>query len=216
MHDEWFARWREGRIGFHEGHPNVLLEHNVARLAGCRRVFVPLCGKAEDLAFLVTRGHEIVGIDLAEEAIRSFFAEHDLVPSIAPRGPYIAYEAGAITLLVGDFFALTPELLGPIDAVYDRAALIALPVEIRTRYVAALRALLPAGAPALVITLDYDQRAMPGPPFAVLESELHTLYAGATIELLEQRAATGSGKCAQSGVPAIECCFAIRWGDPRS
>lgn len=213
MHEEWLARWREGRIGFHEGRPNALLGRQIARLAGCRRVLVPLCGKAEDLAFLAEHGHEVIGVELAEQAVRAFFAGHALAPSIAARGPFAAYHAGAFTLLVGDFFAATPELIGPVDALYDRAALIALPAELRPRYVALLRALLPARAPALVITLEYDQHAMAGPPFAVLEPELRALYAGATVELVEERTASG-GKCSQSGVAATERCFAIVL-DPR-
>jgi thiopurine S-methyltransferase len=227
-HADWLARWRDGRIAFHESRPNDLLVHHAARLAGCQRVLVPLCGKAEDLAFLAARGHDVIGVELAEPAVQAFFAEHDLAPSIAPRGPFLAYEvgpgavqaagaaepaagpaAGSITLLVGDFFAATRELLGSVDALYDRAALIALPAELRPRYVARLHELVPAGAPALVITIEYDQGVVAGPPFAVLEPELRTLYAGAAMELLEERAAT-INKCAQSGAPATERCFALR------
>jgi thiopurine S-methyltransferase len=214
MHDDWLPRWREGRIGFHEGRPNDLLVHHAARLADCRRVLVPLCGKAEDLVFLAARGHDVVGIELA--------------PSIARRGPFVTYEigpgnvaaepsagpAGAITLLSGDFFAVSPELLGPVDALYDRAALVALPPELRPPYVARLRALVPAGAPALVITYEYDQAAVGGPPFSVLEDELRALYAGAVVELLEERPG-GLAKCAQSGVPVSERCFATRLPGPR-
>src|SRR4051812_3920329 len=197
MVDDWLGRWREGRTAFHEGRPNDLLVRHAARLAGRRRVLVPLCGKSEDLAFLAARGHDVIGVELAEPAVQAFFAEHDLAPSVARRGPFVAYEvgpgavpvnpgaaataeptAGADALLAGDFFALTEEL-GPFDAVYDRAALIALPVELRAPYVARLRALVPAGAPAVVITLEYDQAAMTGPPYAVLEPELRTLYEGA-------------------------------------
>ena len=227
MHDDWLARWREDRIGFHEGRPNDLLVHHAAQLAGHRRVLVPMCGKAEDLAFLAARGHDVIGVELAEPAVQAFFAEHDLAPSIARRGPVVAYEigrgvmaaapaagpAGAITLLAGDFFAVTPGLLGPVDALYDRAALVALPAELRPRYLAQLRALVPAGVPALVITYEYDQAVVGGPPFAVLEPELRALYAGAAVELLEERAAT-IAKCAQSGVPVSERCFAVRLPGP--
>jgi thiopurine S-methyltransferase len=225
MSEDWLARWREGRTAFHEGRPNALLERHVGRLAG--RIFVPLCGKAEDLAFLAAQGHDVIGVDLAEQAVREFFAEHDVAPARSLRGPFTAYEAaphgahgphgphGSITLLAGDIFAVTPELLGPIDAVYDRAALIALPPELRPPYVALLRRLLPPRAPALVLILEYNQSEMTGPPFAVLEAELRTLYEGAAIEFLDQRPAT-SGKCAQLRAPATERCFAIRSSPPRS
>ena len=215
MDDEWLARWRDGRIGFHEGQPNALLDHHAGRLAGARRVLVPLCGRAEDLAYLAAHGHEVVGVELVEQAVREFFERHALVPAIEPRGALVAYRAGASTLLAGDMFAVTASDLGAVDALYDRAALIALPPDVRPRYVAHLRALLPAGARGLVVTCEYDQAAMTGPPFAVLEPELRQLYAGATVEWLEDRVMTG-GKCAQLQVPATERCFAVRLPDPRS
>jgi len=212
MHDEWLARWRDGKIGFHEGRPNDLLARHLARLARARRVLVPLCGKTEDLAFLAANDHEVVGIELAEQAVSAFFAEHGLAPAISQRGPFTAYTAGAITLLAGDVFAATAELLGPVDALYDRAALVALPDTLRPSYAALLRRLLPPGAPGLVITFEYDQRAAAGPPFAVLEGELRALYSDAAIDLVEERVASGLPKCAEAGVSAIERCFAIRSG----
>jgi thiopurine S-methyltransferase len=215
MDEDWLARWRDGRINFHEGHPNALLDRHHARLAGRRRVLVPLCGKAEDLAFLAAHGHEVVGIELAEPAVRQFFDEHALVPTVTARGSLVEYRAGVITVLAGDLFAATPELVGPIDALYDRAALIALPAELRPRYVDHLRTLLPAGAPGLVITVEYDQAAMTGPPFAVLEPELRSLYAGAVVELLEEQPLGGNGKCARTSVPATERCFAVRLDEQR-
>ncbi|MEO7732801.1 MAG: thiopurine S-methyltransferase [Kofleriaceae bacterium] len=214
MHDEWLARWRDGRIGFHEGQPNVFLDRYLARLAGARRVFVPLCGRSEDLALLAAHGHEVVGVELSEQAVREFFELHALVPAVTSHGPFVAYRAGSITLLVGDLFDTTPALVGATDALYDRAALIALPAELRARYVAHVRALLPAGAPGLVITLEFDAALMSGPPFPVVEDELRALYAGATVEWLEDGAAPG-GKCAQTKTPATERCFAIRLVEPR-
>jgi thiopurine S-methyltransferase len=214
MHEDWLARWRDGRIAFHEGRPNALLVHHLARLAGRRRVLVPLCGKAEDLAYLAAHGHEVIGVELAAQAVREFFEAHGLAPSVAERGPFVEYRAGAITLLAGDMFAATPALLGPIDALYDRAALIALSEDVRPRYVQQIRALVPAGAPGLVITLEYHQERMAGPPFAVLEPELRALYAGVTIDFLAERPFEG-GKCSQSGVSATERCFALRFDERR-
>jgi thiopurine S-methyltransferase len=207
MVDDWVARWRDRRIAFHEGHPNTLLERHAPRLAGCRRVLVPLCGKAEDMAFLAANGHDVVGVELAEQAVREFFIDHALTPSIAQRGPFVAYTAPSITLLAGDFFATTAELLGPIDALYDRAALVALPAELRPRYVQHLRALLPA-APGLVITYEYDQQLVTGPPFSVLEPELRALCSGRSIELLDERPGEVT-RCAEAGVPVTERCFAL-------
>ncbi|HET7503031.1 MAG TPA: thiopurine S-methyltransferase [Kofleriaceae bacterium] len=215
MQEEWLARWRDGRIAFHEGRPNALLEHHVARLAGCRRVLVPLCGKSEDLALLAAHGHDVVGVELAEQAVQAFFDAHALVPAVTVRGPLVEYRAGAVTLLAGDLFATTPELVGPIDALYDRAALVALPPALRPRYVEQVRTLVAGGGAGLVITLEYDQSLMTGPPFAVLEAELRALYAGASVELVEDRPFSGEGKCTQSGVSATERCFWVRLDERR-
>jgi thiopurine S-methyltransferase len=200
----WQARWKEGRIGFHEGRPNTYLERHLERLAGRPRVLVPMCGKSEDLALLAAHGHEVIGVELIDDAVAAFFREHELEPSITPRGPMVAYEAGPITLLVGDVFAVTRELIGPIDAIYDRAALIALPDHLRRRYVDHLRALAPKGARVLVVTLEHD--APDGPPFSVVEAELRALYDDTTIELLSEGP---DPRPRPDGGTGIERCFAI-------
>jgi len=225
----WSERWSEGRIGFHEGRPNAFLERHVARLGEQRRVVVPLCGKAEDLAFLAARGHAVVGVELVEAAVRAFFDEHQLTPTVMRRGDHIQYAseppgeqvplgyaseqvpgcaAGAITIFAGDWFTTTPELLGPIDALYDRAALIALPPELRRGYVAHLRSLVSAGSPGLVIALEYPQEQLDGPPFAVLESELRAHYTGLSVELLDEGAADVP-RMREAGVTAVERCFVV-------
>jgi thiopurine S-methyltransferase len=214
MSEDWLARWREGSIGFHEGRPNELLDRHHARLAGARRVLVPLCGKSVDLAFLAAHGHDVVGVELADQAVHQFFEEHALRPEVTARDPLIEYRAGALTVFAGDLFAATPAVIGAVDALYDRAALIALPAELRPRYVALVRGLLAPGARGLVITAEYDQSRMTGPPFSVLETELRTLYAGATVELVEDQPLRGVGKCAQTGTPATERCFFVRLDEP--
>jgi hypothetical protein len=145
--DFWHSRWTAGQIGFHEGTPNAHLVAHVAVLGASRRVLVPLCGKSEDLVFLADHGHQVVGVELVESAVQAFFAEHGVTPLVSKEGSLTRYAAENITLLVGDFFATTPALLGPVDALYDRAALIALPAPMRSAYAKHVRALLPPGSP---------------------------------------------------------------------
>ncbi|MDQ3370490.1 MAG: thiopurine S-methyltransferase [Myxococcota bacterium] len=203
----WQARWQERRIAFHEGRPNTYLERHVGQLAGARRVLVPLCGKADDLAFLAGRGHEVVGVELVETAVQEFFADHGLTPTRTEHAGFVEYAAGPIQLYAGDLFATTRELLGPVDAIYDRAAIVALPPELRVRYAAHLRAVAPPGTRVLAITFEYPQELAAGPPFSVDEAELRTLYAGATIELLDE----GPDPRVREGMPpALERCFLIR------
>src|SRR4051812_30975699 len=120
----WRSRWQDKQIGFHEGKPNAFLARFAERLTG--RVLVPLCGKSEDLAYLESLGHEVVGIELAETAVSEFYAEHP---------------GTSVKIISGDFFAVTPEQVGRIDSIYDRAALIALPPDMRPRYAAHLQTL---------------------------------------------------------------------------
>jgi thiopurine S-methyltransferase len=202
----WHERWQQGRIGFHEARVNTYLERHVDRLANYPRVLVPMCGKTEDLAFLAAHGHEVIGVELVEAAVRAFYAEHGLAPRVTPRGAMVEFAAPPITVFAGDIFATTRELLGPIDAIYDRAALVALPDDLRRRYVDHLRALLPKGGRVLLVTFEYDQARMAGPPFSVTEAELRVLFDGTEIELLSE---APDARVREDAPPALERCFAI-------
>lgn len=199
----WESRWSEGRIGFHEGKPNQHLVKHLGVFSGAKRVFVPLCGKAEDLAFLAAQGHEVIGVELVEAAVRAFFEEHGVTPELSPAGPFTRYRAQNITVFAGDFFASTPELLGPLDALYDRAAVIALPAELRGPYLEHLRTLLPTGAKGLLISVEYPQDKLEGPPFSVLEAELR---ARLSLDLMDTVPAEGPRL---TPLDAIEKCFLV-------
>jgi thiopurine S-methyltransferase len=206
--DRWLAVWREDRIGFHEGVTNALLAAHADQLAGRSRVLVPLCGKTVDLTFLAQRGHAVVGIELVELAAQAFFREHELVPEISPFGPFTRYASGSIQILVGDFFAAAPALLGTFDALYDRAALVALPLDVRERYVRLVRELVAPGGAGLINTFEYDQSLWAGPPFSVSDSELRAHYAGLGVELLVKGPAT-TPRFTALEIPATERLYSI-------
>ncbi|WP_146345387.1 thiopurine S-methyltransferase [Falsiphaeobacter marinintestinus] len=173
----WQERWREGRIGFHEAKANRLLEAHFPALgltAG-NTVFVPLCGKSLDLDWLLGQGLRVVGIEFSEEAVKEVFTRLGLDPVVQDVGGLKRYENGDLVIFVGDIFALTRDLLGPVAAVYDRAAVVAMAPEDRARY-AAHTSDLSGTAQQLVITFDYDQSRMSGPPFAVNADYVADLY----------------------------------------
>jgi thiopurine S-methyltransferase len=178
----WHERWEEGRIGFHrlEANPQ-LVEHHKA-LDGVIRVLVPLCGKSVDLEWLVVQGFEVVGIELSELAAQAFFSERGFVPERRERGSFVELSHGNVAILVGDFFAARGEELGYFDGVYDRAAMIALPPDLRARYVAHLQTLLTPKARLLLITLHFDAEG--GPPFSVPPEEVTAAYSGASVTSL--------------------------------
>jgi thiopurine S-methyltransferase len=210
--DFWAQRWREGRIGFHEGRPNSFLERHGARLTAgraSRRVLVPLCGKAEDLAYLASLGHQVVGVEMVEQAVRAFFEEHGLSPHVTAGAHGTAWTAGGVTILCADVFACTVADVGPVNAFYDRAALIAFPAPLRPRYVRHLRALLAPGSEGIVVTLEYPPEAIQGPPFSVDESELREHYAGAAVESLGTKTPVDNARLRDLGDAAVERCFGV-------
>ncbi|MGZ8248938.1 thiopurine S-methyltransferase, partial [Methylomagnum sp.] len=165
----WLEKWESREIGFHRDAVNQQLERHWPSLGiGAERaVLVPLCGKSLDLVYLRRLGHPMVGVELSPLAVREFFAEQGLQPESRDLGDGLrAFEAEGVCLIQGDFFALRREDLPEIGAVYDRAALIAMPPETQPRYAAQLVALLPEEAPMLLITLEYDNDEMQGPPFS--------------------------------------------------
>lgn len=173
----WHAKWEQNSIGFHQPEANPLLtEHwRQLQLAPGARVFVPLCGKTLDIHWLLDQGYRVVGAELSELAIGQLFAELGKTPVVTRLDGLIHYQAANIDVFVGDIFALTPPILGPVDAVYDRAALIALPAPLRDRYVSHL-AVLAADVPHLLVSLEYDPTLMSGPPFSVPQADVHRLY----------------------------------------
>lgn len=179
MHDDfWHEKWRRREIGFHEGQPNAMLQRHWARLGipHGSRVLVPLCGKAVDLVWLAAQGHRVTGIELSEQAVREFFAEQALEPEVDTNGPYRRFRAGNIELLCGDFFELAELVLDDVAAVYDRAALIALPAPLRERYARTLQDTLPKQLRMLLITLAFPPGRTGGPPFSVSATEVRERY----------------------------------------
>lgn len=174
----WQQRWREGRIGFHQDRPTPLLEKYWPSLGVARgsRVFVPLAGKSLDLMWLAGQGLRVFGVELSALAVEEFFAEHGLAPEVREAADGRHYTAGNVELVRGDVFATDPAALAGCTAVYDRAALIALPPEMRKRYATEVYARLPAGCRGLLITLEYPQHEKQGPPFSVPEPEVQALF----------------------------------------
>ncbi|TXS92912.1 thiopurine S-methyltransferase [Parahaliea maris] len=181
----WHHKWREGDIAFHEGAPNALLQAHFSRLdvpAG-GRIFLPLCGKTRDIAWLLERGYQVVGAELSQLAIEQLFSELGLAPRVEETGSLIHYSAAGIDIFVGDIFDLQRDTLGPVQAVYDRAAMVALPPDTRRRYSTHLVDITSA-APQFLITFNYDQSLIDGPPFSIPQEELERHY-GAIYQMTE-------------------------------
>ena len=175
--DFWHDRWEKDLTGFHLDEVNPYLKENwsVLNLKPGARVFVPLCGKSLDLIWLAEQGFEVIGSELSPLAVQAFFSENNLTAERTPVDGLEYWKSENISLYCGDFFALTAQILGQIDAVYDRASLVALPPAMRQEYATKLTEITQS-APKLLVTLEYEQSKMDGPPFSVSEDEVKALY----------------------------------------
>lgn len=175
----WHERWQKKETGFHQPAVNDLLQLYWPQLgldAGSK-VFVPLCGKSLDMAWLADQGHRVIGAELSTIAIDDFFAERGLTPTTATNASFTVKSAGAFEFWCGDFFDLPLSAVAGVAGVYDRASLIAFPPSMQERYTVKLKELAPARVPILLITLDYEQSQMAGPPFATPRGQVHRLFA---------------------------------------
>ncbi|ESA38975.1 thiopurine s- se te detoxification family [Leptolyngbya sp. Heron Island J] len=196
----WLQRWETNNIAFHKSEANPLLVQHFKELSldQGNRVFVPLCGKTLDITWLLTNGYRVVGAELIEIAIEQLFMELGVEPTISETGDTKHYSATNIDISVGDIFGLSNQMLGPVDAIYDRAALVALPTDMRKRYTAHLMAITD-NVPQLLVTYDYDQTLIAGPPFSISNEEVNQHYGkNYDLTLLQSTDVPGGlkGKCA--------------------
>lgn len=174
----WHQKWEQNNIGFHlnKANPMLIKYFNQLSLSQGARVFLPLCGMTLDIDWLLTNGFQVVGVELSDIAVSQLFSRLAIVPQVKELGSGLQHLSGVnIDLFVGDIFALSPTIIGPVNAVYDRAALVALPKNMRHQYSEHLIKITNL-APQLLITYEYDQSLMDGPPFSVTEMEIRKLY----------------------------------------
>ena len=178
---QWLDRWRENRIGFHEGAVNRYLEKYLPQfgLPVGSRVFMPLCGKAHDIVWLAAKGYEVIGIELSQLAVEAFFEEQGLDHERFDTDRFGIYKSGKICLLQGDYFDLRNHDLAECSLVYDRASLIAMDKADRQHYCDHMLSIVPSTAGMLLITMEYQQNEMQGPPFAVSGDEVKRYYGAA-------------------------------------
>ena len=204
----WLERWERSEIGFHQDEINPYLVQYWPELPCLRgsEVFVPLCGKSMDMVWLRQQGNFVLGVELSAIAVRNFFHEQGMSPERVSGGKFDNYIADGICLSCGDFFDLRKEDMAQVNAVYDRASLVALPPNMRESYARHLVDILPRGTQILLVTFDYPQSEMQGPPFAVSVNEVEALYGKyADIRLLAQEdALVQNPRFKQRGVTRME------------
>ncbi|MFY0615722.1 MAG: thiopurine S-methyltransferase [Hyphomicrobiaceae bacterium] len=206
--DFWLERWQQSQIGFHQADTEPLLQNHWPALgvpAGSY-VFVPLCGKSLDMAWLAGQGYQVIGNELSQIAIDDFFTGQGLVPDKRTEAGFTVSSAAPYELWCGDFFDLPESSTRNVGGIYDRAALIALPPDMRQRYARKLTELSHSAAKALLITLEYDQSILPGPPHSVSSAEVESLFANEwqITTLVCEQTITLSPKFKQHGLEFVD------------
>ena len=203
----WVTRWREGRIQFHVDKVNPILDRYVDRLLpeGSGRVLVPLCGKSLDLDWLVERGHEVVGVELVEKAVEDLFNGIGGSPTISTQDVFQSWRSDGLEVLVGDLFELDANVSGKFDAIWDRAAFVALRPSDRDRYAPHLQKFLRPNGRILLSTISYDGSKMEGPPFSVSANEVRRRFGNSlSVEKLEESINTDPNPCfTENGIDRV-------------
>lgn len=173
----WHKRWHDNQIGFHLPQPHALLSQYIQTLdlPKSSTVLVPLCGKTVDIGFLLQHGYSVIGIELSEVAVKALFNALKFTPTITQQGALKCYQSEQLTVYVGDIFDLNADLLESVDWIYDRAALVALPLPMREQYAKHIMGLSNC-APQLLVTIEYDQQLLKGPPFAINQEMVSQHY----------------------------------------
>ncbi|HBY86406.1 MAG TPA: thiopurine S-methyltransferase [Colwellia sp.] len=195
----WHQLWESNEIGFHQRAVNPLLAEyiNVLSLVEGERLFLPLCGKTLDITWLLSKGYRVAGAELNKPAVEQLFSELGVEPRISAMGKLDCYSAENIDIFVGDIFDLSSEILGDVAAIYDRAALVALPEMMREKYRSHLLEITHT-APQLLLTFEYDQAVLEGPPFSISPDDVKQYYSDKySLSLLKQIEVPGGlkGKC---------------------
>lgn len=174
----WLQLWRDRRTDFHQETVNQWLTRFWPGLdhATGSRVFVPLCGKSLDMLWLAGQGHEVIGVELSPIAVRAFFKENRLQPVKRRIGKFTLWKHGNISILCGDYFLLDKTDLGHIDTVYDRAALTALPEDLRSLYVEHLRLIVPETSDIFLLTIEDAEEGETPEQAHCVDEEVAALY----------------------------------------
>jgi len=209
--DFWHDRWQRNEIGFHQSEINRHLMKHWATLAIPQdaTVFVPMCGKSQDLLWLMDKGYRVIGVELSPIAVEDFFKENEISFEVTEDGPFYVYRHNDLTIYLGDYFQLEKRHLEDVEVIYDRAALVALPEAMRRDYAEHITKCMPDDEDILLVTMDYPQQEMSGPPFSVTEQEVHNLYAHRyEIHLLESFDVLGSNpRFRERGLSRMDECI---------
>jgi len=179
----WHKCWERDSLGFHQETVHPFLEQFLLpRLTSTdQHVFVPLCGKSLDMVWFAQR-MKVSGAELSEIACRDFFKEKELSYKHQKHGGFNVFSCDNVQLWQGDFFKLHPTDIKDIDWIYDRAAIIALPESMQQQYVEHLSTFISEQTSLFLISLEFPQEELEGPPFSISSLKVAQLFSEFDVE----------------------------------
>lgn len=158
---DWNSRYGEGDTPWDKGAAHPVLDGMFSRAALRGRVLVPGCGAGHDVRNLAARDLQVTGLDIAPLALEKARAHARVRDEV-----YVE----------GDILALSGDLRGAFDGVFEHTCFCAIEPWQRADYAAAVAsALKPGGLFLAVFFLDPDNDG-DGPPFGGTRGELDGLF----------------------------------------
>lgn len=179
----WINKWKDGDIKFHQSKYHPQLEKFGDRFS-IGTILVPLCGKSLDMLYLSSMGQKVIGVELSIIACRDFFTQNGLKYTEKTFQGFTVFETEEIVIWCGDFFKLPQLVWEEVTGIYDRAALVALPDDIRQKYAEEFSKRTKQQLEILLISFEYSQATLQGPPFSVPEEEVGHLYENFSLQKL--------------------------------
>ena len=217
----WEVNWSSGRYsvpgqGFHQETVHPLLEKFSTphlNLAPTDKVLVPLCGKSVDMLYFAQQGLSVTGLEAIPRAIHEFgtivhghslVAEKVVVHGNATQHRWNMEETGDVCIVEGDAIEFKTGDQGPMDAIWDRGAVVALRPEDRCAYVAMCANAIKSGGRVLLCVVEHDllkpsmdedqnstTTAAPyGPPYSFTADDVVALYQQGPFHLIEELSRT--------------------------
>lgn len=173
--DKWKKRWQDNRIGWHEDQGNSALKKFWHPQNKKCSVLVPFCGKSKDLLWLANQGHNVIGVEISDIAINAFFGENNLKYEKETNNGFDSYIAknASIAIYCGDYFKFN---ICGLDALYDRGSLVAVEPSMRLKYIEHTKSLLHKLAYRFIISLDYEEGYVQGPPHPLKAAEVLSFW----------------------------------------
>lgn len=181
--DYWSHRWDTGNTPWHRLDIHPLLIQHKNEVLGNRQdaqVFIPLCGKANELKWFYDCGHRVTGLEYVEKTVRQFFEENNIPYSETTctvlNCKILQTADKRLRIFVCSVFDFKKECVGPVDIIWDRGSLVAVNEEDRLKYAGVMRSLMSPGTMYALVSVFYEDDSFTGFPKSVPDNTVRELF----------------------------------------